>query len=851
VVCELAKLTEVILRSFGEGRREHAFELCFGSERIFEKGQKIDVAGESILLAASSAQEVTEWIGIIVRSYKNMKAMQTFIKKTYVETKRAHPDLGPKEIRRLQRTLYQKLPPEQQKDFEKLAVEVRVKPKPKPCATPNPSSPTPSPHSGGDGGGGGGGDGEGGGDGDDEFLKSGDLRKSHPLRSKSRQSQQAITSPQAPVKASKSGERRRLLVASRTGSTSPSGSSQHTLPRSGSRSPSAYLADGTAQRFAFVNLHSRNNPDRAAGGGGEVEDGGDMEGYDFTSVFSSCAPSENTSRRGSKMGSAMEMVSRTHSTRNMTFGGEKELENEMLMEEEEVVQEVPLLDPDEEVEMRGRHHRSPLKISKKFMREEEKGYPWVHKRAAEVIYLEKCQESGVLPLSSCLQSVIRPQKYSVERYLGDAASRPTYTSAPPHPPHPPIYPTPSITVSPAPMGVDAGGELADKGKTSGGGGGGVEEREEEEREEEDEAQAVLISLRHYGMGSGGIGALLSWIGWRAGVADVEAEGDGQGDTDTGATAARGSKRAENVRLDLSGNNMRGHDSERLMAQLAVCLYLPPTARGGSITELDLSRNEVGHHLHLLFPPHVELMPSTDFLGIGLLPQHHLVCLRLSDVGLSDFCAPALANAISQSHALVELDVSHNRLASSSAHTIAHVIAQRFKESSAPNSTQQPLKLASMNLSWNSLEGSSRGVAALCDALGSGAAGYLTSLDLSWNALREKGVIVLGQALRRNERQASLKNINLSHCLVPEAACVLLATALTHNTQLTALHMSGNAIGFHGARALFRLLLLRPPFFLPNTHAHGGGGGGGGVGGDEEALWISRRGCSLKASTTLP
>lgn len=62
-----------------------------------------------------------------------------------------------------------------------------------------------------------------------------------------------------------------------------------------------------------------------------------------------------------------------------------------------------------------RHGRwaSPLKISKAFVKEEEQlGGQWHQKRAAEQVYLEQCETRRLLPLSSCIQSVIRVSRPS-------------------------------------------------------------------------------------------------------------------------------------------------------------------------------------------------------------------------------------------------------------------------------------------------------------------------------------------------------------------------------------------------------------------------------------------------------
>jgi Leucine-rich repeat (LRR) protein len=147
------------------------------------------------------------------------------------------------------------------------------------------------------------------------------------------------------------------------------------------------------------------------------------------------------------------------------------------------------------------------------------------------------------------------------------------------------------------------------------------------------------------------------------------------------------------------------------------------------------------------------------------------------------------------------------------------------------------KLSSLNLGWN-----------VIDVLLS-AAPSLTSLDLSWNPLREKGAIALAEAIRASAN-GNLRHLNLAHSHVSETACVLLAALLRHQTNLTVLQMCGNRIGFHGARALFRLLSVRLCFGGKEKKE------GRDRGGEEEEkeaakpLWISRSACSLTASSKL-
>jgi len=82
-------------------------------------------------------------------------------------------------------------------------------------------------------------------------------------------------------------------------------------------------------------------------------------------------------------------------------------------------------------------------------------------------------------------------------------------------------------------------------------------------------------------------------------------------------------------------------------------------------------------------------------------------------------------------------------------------------------------LKTLDLSWNSIEGSSRGGLALLEALASDRV-QLVSLNLGWNPLRAKGGVMLGEALRRREEQGSLLHLDIAHCLVSEGAACLLA-----------------------------------------------------------------------------
>ena len=452
-------------------------------------------------------------------------------------------------------------------------------------------------------------------------------------------------------------------------------------------------------------------------------------------------------------------------------------------------------EPDEVVEMHGPRHPSPVKMSKKFSQEEEMlGKQWLDKRAAEMVYLERCEEGRVLPLSTCLQSVIRPRALSsAGRFFGDTAGDQAVAQ---------------LSGGDGCLGKPSNNEHAQQTSNVQ---AGVEVGEGDEEEQ------VLISVRHYGMSSAALQALVSWIASRAGIRQlalgqeepelesVVAESGADGGP-SGIRALKANGTRQRVVMDFSGNGMRSHDSSALMSELGICLHLPtppPSAELARcrITEIDLSRNDIGGHLPLLFEPARDKYPT-------LLRSHQLRRLNLSDVGLTDACGESIRLALLHNSTLTAMDVSKNRLASRSALALAELLGGGGGHGAV---------LTSLNMGWNAIDGNSQGGLALCATLGSSSVS-LTSLDLSWNPVREKGAMALGEALRRNEAAGTLQDLNLAHAHVTEAAAVMLGCLLVSNSQLTALHMSGNPIGFHGARALCRLVIARP-FFAAAARVH--------------------------------
>jgi hypothetical protein len=350
-------------------------------------------------------------------------------------------------------------------------------------------------------------------------------------------------------------------------------------------------------------------------------------------------------------------------------------------------------------------------------------------------------------------------------------------------------------------------------------------------------ETILISLRHYSMSAAGIAAIITWLRSRAQQALAR-------DAATAALASSGGKKrdgaasapkriqtvgngGESIRLDLSGNGLRINDSEALIAELGVVLYL--SEEGGGIKDLDLSGNAIGEHVQLLFPGPLKSTGLVYPPSTKLAPTHRLTRLKLSDVGLGESSAPALMSALKDNHTLTDLDLSKNHLGSA----CALALAESMLVSRPRGMTFKGLKR--LNLSWNSIEGGSKGAMALLEGLSSDRIA-LVSLDLSWNPLRERGAVALGEALRRREGQGTLAELDLAHCFVSEGAACLLAALLVNNTQMTSLNLCGNPIGFQGQRGLFRLLLAR---HLPLEQE-----------GEGKPLWIGRRDCSLTASSVM-
>ena len=280
------------------------------------------------------------------------------------------------------------------------------------------------------------------------------------------------------------------------------------------------------------------------------------------------------------------------------------------------------------------------------------------------VYLERCEAHRVLPLSTCIQSVIRPHELSdisrdvgTSRHLGDPSA-------------------PSLQ-SKSRVQKDGEGGKEEAGVDEGAAAAAVADAAatQEGLAPRDES-IVSISLRHYAMSAAGVSAVITWLRSRAQQALLPDEGSEGG----GGGCGSGDSGRQRIRLDLSGNGLRAGDSEALLAELGVVLHLPDAAAG--ISELDLSRNGIGEHAHLLFPGALTGVTTSRGGGIGsqaairLAPTHTLTTLELSDVGLGEPAAPALARALADNQTLTALSLSKNLLGSNCAQALAEQMQVR-------------------------------------------------------------------------------------------------------------------------------------------------------------------------------
>ncbi|KAM3602793.1 uncharacterized protein V6R79_010792 [Siganus canaliculatus] len=201
-----------------------------------------------------------------------------------------------------------------------------------------------------------------------------------------------------------------------------------------------------------------------------------------------------------------------------------------------------------------------------------------------------------------------------------------------------------------------------------------------------------------------------------------------------------------------------------------CEALSSVLCSSSLTELDLSNNVLKHS-------------GVKLLSAGLKSPHCKVQkVKFIGCNLSDGGCEALSSVLCSS-SLTELDLSNNGLKDSG----VKLLSAGLK---SPHCKVQKVKFIGCNLSDGSCE-------ALFSVLSSSS---LTELDLSNNDLKDSGVKLLLDGLK--SPHCKVENLNLSRCLVAEAGCAGLASALSSKTPyLKTLDLSKNDLKDSGVKLL--------------------------------------------------
>ncbi|XP_062892829.1 ribonuclease inhibitor-like isoform X1 [Mobula hypostoma] len=198
----------------------------------------------------------------------------------------------------------------------------------------------------------------------------------------------------------------------------------------------------------------------------------------------------------------------------------------------------------------------------------------------------------------------------------------------------------------------------------------------------------------------------------------------------------------------------------------------------SLTELDLAYNELGDSGVKLVSEALR-KPECKIQKLGLR------CVGLTAAGVVD-----LTSALSTNRSLTELDLSNNKLGDSGVKLVFEALRNSECEI-------QRLGLQCVDLT-------AAGVVDLASALSRNKS--LTDLDLAYNELRDSGVKLVSEALRKPE--CKIQRLGLWSVDLTAAAVVDLASALSTNRSLTELDVGANELGDSGMKLLSEALRKR-------------------------------------------
>ena len=227
-------------------------------------------------------------------------------------------------------------------------------------------------------------------------------------------------------------------------------------------------------------------------------------------------------------------------------------------------------------------------------------------------------------------------------------------------------------------------------------------------------------------------------------------------------------------------------------------------QGVKMEELDLSNNSLTHIAAKAIAQAMPLCPGLKVLnlssnrigyeGAGALaaalrvhPILEDLCLERNQLG--DRSASVVLEAVAVHPSLTKLDLSDNMLGDRPGNVFGAALSEFLQ-------TNEMVEY--LDLSYNRI-GTNRAAA---EQLAEGVAVNSTvkQLDLSMNAMRDRGGCAIGSALRYN---TGLVELNLKENSIGEKGAMVIADALKENKVLEQLTLDNNPVGPRGGKAIYR------------------------------------------------